>query len=91
MHQSSCCYVVTTSKVGLLQTGLDSFLKKWYLKCGIPLYNLKMNRSVNKLEKLRNAIEKFMAHSAVWGYFPIQKHNNNFKKLTEGKLSKNGF
>ena len=32
----------------------------------------------------------FMAHSAVWGYPPIQKQNKNSKKFMEEKLSENG-
>ena len=32
-----------------------------------------------------------MDHSAVWGYFPIQKQNKNSKKLTEEELSENGL
>ena len=31
-----------------------------------------------------------MAHSAVWGYFPIQKQSKNSKRLTEEELSENG-
>ena len=31
-----------------------------------------------------------MAHSAVWGYLPIQRQNKNSKKLMQEKLSENG-
>ena len=34
---------------------------------------------------------KFMAHSAVWCYLPIQKQNKNSKKLTEENLSENSL
>ena len=34
---------------------------------------------------------KFMAHSAVWGHFPIQRQNTNSKKLMIKKLSKSGL
>ena len=33
--------------------------------------------------------QRFMAHSAVQGYFPIQKQNKNSNKLTEEKSSEN--
>ena len=33
---------------------------------------------------------KFIAHSAVWGYLPIQKQNKSSKTLTEEKLPENG-
>ena len=36
-------------------------------------------------------LKKFMAHLAVWGYFPIQRQNTNSKKLMTDKLSKRGL
>ena len=32
-----------------------------------------------------------MAHSVVWGYFSIQKRNQNSKKFKQKKLSENGL
>ena len=32
-----------------------------------------------------------MAHSAVWGHFPIRRQNTNSKKLMIKKLSKSGL
>ena len=32
-----------------------------------------------------------MAHSAVWGRFPVQRQKTNSKKLTIKKLSKSGL
>ena len=36
-------------------------------------------------------ISKFIAHSAVWGHFPIQRQNTNSKTLTIEKLSRRGL
>ena len=31
--------------------------------------------------------DNFIAHSAIWGYLPIQRQDKVWKKLTEEKLS----
>ena len=36
-------------------------------------------------------INKFMAHSAVWGHPPIQRQNTSSKTLTTEKLSKSSL
>ena len=57
----------------------------------IPLTNsCEMYVKINRRRQLYFQCN-FMAHSAVWGYLPVQRQNTNSKKLTIEKLSKSGL
>ena len=63
----------------------------WESRPLYPVQNIVKGWKDERQSIIQNFLNRFMAHSAVWGHSPIKGQNTNSKTLMIEKLSKSGL